>query len=605
MTRSSLVLAMLLLPLVIHAQSALEPPEVVDIRFEGNTALTSANLLRQITINPKTLLRRGSLYNVHHVDRENRNLTNYYRQYGFLDAVITDSLIVHSDLEVELLFRVKEGKRYYLNAVEIVGNRVIDDATYLENIDVQRGAPFNVFEIRSELRRVLRQYEETGYPLVMISDSAAVGDSVSLTIQVREGPRLRIGEIAIPAVDQIPEPIIRRELIVKPGEWFNIARIEESKRRLFETSLFSSVNITTTHIDTTAGLLDLQVETLPAKFKAFDLDFGAGQAREFGNADPVVSIGGKGSWYHNNWLESSRRLRVQTEVSSLYPDIFIPQTFKLDLFYVEPWIFGLRLPLTVNPFYDYLTEAQGDFRSEGGGIRLYTSYRWFRRVRVLSTLEWSTVREEGQALGTETGYQEQRVFESSFVLDERDHYFSPHKGYRLTLKPRMVGYFLGGESEYWQVEGAFSTYWGIGRHLVLAQNLNLAVGGGADSTTAIPTTDRFYLGGNSSLRGYAYQGVGPMAADGETPLGGQFRFFANLELRFPIYSYFGGEVFYDVGYLWATPQDVDWSELASNIGLGLTIDTPIGPARIDYGIPLVEGGLSQGGELHIAITYAF
>ena len=595
-----------LLPVLLFAQSNLDPPEVIDVEFMGNRSISSSELINQISINEKSLFNEGSLFNIFHLRRETENLRKYFEQYGYLDVVVRDSVIQYNDKEVGIRFLINEGSRYYLKSAEVLGNQVISDEEYFRDLDIAEGTPFNVFEIRKQLRRVLRIYEETGYPLVMISDSAAVTDSVALFINVREGPRLRIGSIAVPDMKEIPRRYIQRELIVESDQWFNIALIEESKRRLFETGLFSNVNIATSSIDTVNHLIDLRVEVLAAKFRAFDIDFGAEQTREFINADPVVSIGSSGSWYHNNIFNSTRRVKVQTQLNSIYPDIFIPQLFNLDFYYVEPWIFSLRVPLTINPFLRYYNEASSEYLSQAGGIRLGTSYRWFRRVRLLSFLEWSTVKIEGEADIDREGFQEQRVFETRFILDERNSYFTPSKGYRVNINPRIVGYALGGETKYWQIESSISTYWSLFSKMVLAQNLNVALSGVPDSTYVIPSPQRFYLGGNSSVRGYAFQGVGPVGGqDGLTPIGGNFRVFANLELRFPIYRFLGGELFYDVGGLWPDTEIATFSNMKSAVGLGLTVDTPIGPARVDYGIPVIDGQLAKRGEIHIAIAHAF
>ncbi len=590
----------------LSGQEGLEPPEIVEIVFQGNTFISSAELQGEISLQPKTLFSNGSLYNLHHVNREGQKLKNFYQQYGFLDATVRDSLVELSPDAIEVVFIVFEGPRYYLRDITIQGNEVYSDEKYLANINFQRGAPFNVFEIRSQLQLVLREYEENGYPLVMIRDSVAVSDSVELFIQVSEGLKLSIGNIVIPELEDIPARIIERELIVKSGDLFNISRIEESKRRLFETSLFSNVNISTTSLDSSARTLDLLVEALPAKFRAFDIDFGAEQKAEYINADPVVSMGLTGSWYHNNLFDSSRRLKVQTQVNSIYPNIFIPTIFHLDLFYVEPWILGVRIPFTVNPFYRYFNDRERPVarQSLAGGLRIGTSYRWFRRVKIVSFLEWSTVSSQGEQTEDEIVYEEQRSFDINMLFDGRNDYFKPSRGYKVTLEPKLVGYFFGGQQHYWQMESAVSTYWNLFDLAVFAQNLNIAVSGVQDSTTAIPPLQRYYLGGNSSVRGFDHQGLDP-AGSGLTPQGGHLRLFANLELRFPIYKIIGGELFYDTGFLWSEIEDFNLEDLESAFGFGLTIDTPIGPARVDYGIPFLKEGGTGKGQMHIAISHAF
>ena len=139
---------------------------------------------------------------------------------------------------------------------------------------------------------------------------------------------------------------------------------------------------------------------------------------------------------------------------------------------------------------------------------------------------------------------------------------------------------------------------------MFAHNINVGMAFQKDSDVNIPYTERFFLGGNSSIRGFEQQMVGPLSAEGE-PLGGNLRFYTNFELRFPIYSIIGGTLFLDMGNLWANVEESTISDIEKAAGLGITIDTPIGPARIDYGFPLGAEYKNTSGQLHIAIAYAF
>ena len=591
------------------AQTAEGAPEIVDIQFRGNEHISSSKLLNQLRIKEKRLFTSGSFYNMHHLTREMKSLENFYTLHGFLDVMVKDSISIIDDTKATIYITIKEGKQYYLRNVTLRGNTVFSDEQYLELIQNQAGAAFNTFMIREKLLEMLTLYQENGYPLIYIQDSVAVDDSVNLFITVKEGPKLRIGQVYINEPDQIPEEIIRRELIFHTGDWFNAANIEESKRRLYETSLFNSVNIRQGQVHTDAATIDLAVEVIAAKFRAVDMNMGVkqGYADEAVNADPVVSIGLSGSWYHNNLFDQSRRVRIETKVSSLYPAIFIPQKFELDLFYVEPWLGHFRTPLTLNPFYWYIENSAKDFKNIAYGVRAIVTYRWFRTIKVQSLAEWSSSNSTGTPTEGEEVYEEARKIGVKFTWDERDNYFYPKHGFKWLVEPEMVGYLLGGGNNYLQLQTSFSSYWNIFFDWVLAHNINIAIARQRDADVAIPYEQRFYLGGNASLRGYEQQQVGPLRnVDGDwIPEGGKFRLYANFELRFPIYKIVGGEVFVDVGNLWSEARQVALSDLRTDFGFGLTFKTPIGPARIDYGIPASPQIDFNAAQTHIAIAYAF
>jgi len=565
--------------------------------------------MSQIHLKEKKLFSAGSYYNRHHLAREIKKLENYYTLHGFLDVKITDSLSMGPQNEVTLFIHVEEGKEYYLKEINLSGNTVFSDQEYLELIEYQVGSSFNVFKIRENLMEMISIYRDNGYPLINIQDSEIVDDSVSLFIEVNEGPKLNIGRINITGTEQVPSDIIQREIIIHSGDVFNYSNIEESKRRLYETSLFNSVNIRMGTVDTSAATIDLDVEVIPAKFRGFDMNLGVKQgfADEAENADPVLSIGLSGSWYHNNLFDRSRRLRIQTKINSIYPAIFIPQQFKMDLFYVEPWIFKLRVPLTINPFLWYIDNSRTGFKNNAFGLRAIMTYRWFRRLKIQSLAEWSISNSQGTPTDSEDKYELARKIGMKLIWDERDNYFYPQRGFKLVVEPGLVGYFLGGENNYIQLKSSFSSYWNIFSRLVFAHNINLAMAVQRDTDVDIPYEKRFFLGGNSSVRGYEQQALGPrILLNGElVPAGGNVRYYTNFELRFPIYGYFGGEVFFDAGNIWSDLSAAKIAEVFAAVGFGLTIDTPIGPARIDYGIPVGAGSEFQPTQTHIAIAYAF
>jgi len=552
------------------SQISEEAPEVVDIQINGNKALSSKDLLNQLRIKEKRLVSKGSFYNRHHLAREIEKLEDYYTLHGFLDAEITDSLAIGEENVVIIILKVVEGKQYYLKDVILTGNNVFSEADYLEFIDFKAGSTFNTFKIREDLIEMLALYQTNGYPLINIRDSVVVADSVSLYIRVKEGPKLNYGAINIQEVSQIPDKIIRRELIFNPGEEFNITNVEESKRRLYETNLFNSVNISLGNVNYDQSTVDIDVEVIAAKFRGFDMNMGIKQwyPEATNKADPVLGVGVSGSWYHNNLFDQSRGLRVETEVSSIYPSIFIPQQFKLDFFYVEPWILKMRVPLTINPFYWYIDNKSQDFSNTAFGLRAITTYRWFRRVKIQTFAEWSQSTSVGTPINIEEEYKEARKLGMKLTWDRRDDFFHPQNGFKFVIEPEMVGYFLGGENDYTQIQSSFSSFWNLFRDIVFAHNMNIGIAFQKDPDVPILYQERFFLGGNSSIRGFEQQMVGPMSSEAE-PLGGNLRFYTNFELRFPILSIIGGTAFLDAGNLWAEVEEASFSDMVMAAGVGI------------------------------------
>jgi outer membrane protein insertion porin family len=116
--------------------------------------------------------------------------------------------------------------------------------------------------------------------------------------------------------------------------------------------------------------------------------------------------------------------------------------------------------------------------------------------------------------------------------------------------------------------------------------------------------DRLFLGGSNNLRGFDFRDVGPKDIRGE-PLGGGTLARATVEYTFPLVEKARGAVFYDTGFVNSGAYDFGTSDMASDVGVGIRLDLPVGPLRIDYGFPLQKAGTHGGGKFNFNVGYQF
>jgi outer membrane protein insertion porin family len=128
----------------------------------------------------------------------------------------------------------------------------------------------------------------------------------------------------------------------------------------------------------------------------------------------------------------------------------------------------------------------------------------------------------------------------------------------------------------------------------------------------LPASERFFAGGDTSVRGYALDRLGtPETIDRNGfPRGGNAVMILNAELRVPIVGGFGAVGFMDAGNVFNRVSDFDFGEIKPTAGMGLRYLSPIGPLRVDLGFKLDRGRLPTGEqerltELHISLGQAF
>jgi outer membrane protein insertion porin family len=211
------------------------------------------------------------------------------------------------------------------------------------------------------------------------------------------------------------------------------------------------------------------------------------------------------------------------------------------------------------------------------------------------------------ALRAEAGSRLRSQVLGSIILDRRDNPILTHRGQRIAISPFVTGGFLGGDTQIYGWNAEASQYFHMPWDTILLFNGEAAIVETWGNGDRVPIYDRLFLGGANNLRGFAYRDVGPRDANGE-PLGGQSMARTTVEFTFPIIpDKARGAIFYDTGFVNASPYDFSTRSLASDYGVGVRLNLPIGPLRIDYGIPLQKGGLnvSGGGKFNFNVGYQF
>lgn len=580
-----------------------------DIRFEGNTVISSRKLKSKLKSKEKTFWRlfgkAGKLDNQALVE-DVRAIENAYLDEGYVYVRVGYRREIVDEKHVALVFEIQEGGKYDVSGVALEGVTVFSPGELTPAILTEAGRAYSGSDVRGDEKMIQDYYGSRGYADARVETQLtdAGPGQLKVTYRVYEGSKSFIRKVNISGNVKTKDEVIRRELPFAPGEELNTVKLESAKKRLENLNYFEGpgdpnplqVRPVPTEV---AGFKDVEVNV--AEKPTGSVNFGAG----FSSIDSLVGFvdvtqtnfditdwgdfRGAGQRFNMNIRYGIRR-----------------QDFNLSL--TEPWFLGRKLALTTELFYrnmNYLSN-RFDQTNFGGAISLRKPLGEFAYAELSYTLQKIEIddistnpRLASPVLQNEAGTYTQSKLELNLVHDTRDSVFIIRRGHKLEAGAMASG--LGGDVEAWGASLAAQQYISLPGDTILSFEgaARYVAGSGGDIGPAgfarpdVPIFERLFLGGANNLRGYDYREAGPKDNIGE-PLGGTSSLFGSVEYSFPVIEKVRGAVFYDVGMVSGDmnpppalggPIEGD-GEIYSNIGVGLRMFLPIGPIRLDVGLPL-------------------
>jgi outer membrane protein assembly factor BamA len=192
------------------------------------------------------------------------------------------------------------------------------------------------------------------------------------------------------------------------------------------------------------------------------------------------------------------------------------------------------------------------------------------------------------------------ILGATLVADTRDDPMNARKGYFLSLGNEYAPEGLGSDIPF---ERLFYQFFYFKRFGGVVWASGLRTGFAFTDLIILPESERFFAGGSYTIRGFELDTVGPRVFD--EPAGGEALLIINQELRFPVYKWFGGAVFYDGGNVYPKPGDFSFSDIRHTVGLGIRFNSPFGVIRFDWGINLDPQFDEDRSVIHIGIGQAF
>ncbi|MGD0262456.1 MAG: BamA/TamA family outer membrane protein [Verrucomicrobiota bacterium] len=481
--------------------------------------------------------------------------------------------------------------------------------------------------------------------------------TMDLEFQIEEGQKSYIEKIEVRGNTKTKDKVIRRELAVSPGELFDMVRVKLSKQRLEGLGYFERVDTRpeATDVPNRKNLVvDVDEKTtghvsLGAGFSTVDSLVGIAEYNEsnFNLSDPFQP-----PWFRGG----GQKFRLRVTIGSERQDY--------ELTFIEPWFLDRKLQLSVDLYYhDYeflspnylydeiraggkvgLERALGSDFLRGGvsytledvGIDLTSSAilpstttpipPYIQSVPTLPNSGAGPGRAPGGStlvenpgsgpvynpgnvppvIQNETGNSLLSRFGASLAYDTRNSVRLPDKGQRTELDAEIVTL----DWQFYKLELKTGWYFkGLAKGHVLELAARTGVAQSLQAGEDVPFFEHYYLGGLYSLRGFKYRYVSPREPGYNEPIGGDTYWFGSAEYSIPIFEQEGGigvrfAFFYDIGSVGSSPYNFNPDQFSDNWGLGLRLNLPIGPLRLDYGIPIHHDQYSgSGGQFQFGVGW--
>jgi outer membrane protein insertion porin family len=601
---------------------------VKTIRFVGNTVIKSNRLRREIKTKQNNImgfLTGAGRLNNQQLDSDVQKIKELYQDNGYADVQVTDVKIDRlNNKYVAITIYINEGQQYHVGTVTITGLHVVTEANFRKVIKVTEGKIFSPQKLQKDIKAVEDAYGVAGYADAKVNVETTPGGpaTVNLSYKVDEGIQSFVEHINISGNSRTKDKVIRREIVLSPGDVFDTVRVDISKKRLEGLQYFERVD---TYASDTAvpGRKDLNV--VVQEKRTGNLNFGLG----FSTTDGLLGFGelSQGNFDITNWRTftgGGQKFRARVQLGT--------QTKNASVELTEPYFLDQRLAVGGRLFFDeynYYSDVYNQ-RDYGFDINARKPITNFLSVKLDYTIQKIQIYDIQTSsispelldlirLGDENNLESRATL--GFTYDTRDSAFLTRKGTRVDLSTYTAGGFLGGTVQVYGLDVDVSQYFHLPYDTILLLNGEVAsvVNWNSSPNTIVPVFDRLYTGGANTLRGFRFRDVGPKDFEGD-PVGGNTLVRYTIEYTIPIIERVRFAVFYDAGYVnpgsWSfSPQKVVppgappgkfSGGFNQDIGVGVRLDLPIGPIRLDYGYPIQEDDFSsKSGQFQFSVGYQF
>lgn len=559
------------------------------IIFEGNDLIEDKILRKGMQQKQKwffSFITGAGKYKPENVDMDVFSIKTLYMNSGFLDVTVSDPRLDQTKpKKTRMIITINEGQRYRVGKVSVVGMQNFEEQELRQGILYQLNtgdvAAIAAAEAGSESIRAF--YGNKGYIRTNVRpvyDANAETGFVDVRYEVKEGTVGYINKVNISGNERTQDKVIRREMVVYPGDKYNRGRVKTSENRLRNLNYFEVVTANPEPIGE-GDKYDLNVQVKEKPTGQFSAGVG------FSSIDSLVGYIelSQGNFNWKTWppIGAGQKFKIRLQLGSERNDV--------DISFVEPWFLDRQLSFGIDLYHRearYFSDAY-DQKNNGMRLSLGKPLGRFTRGRLAYTIEQFDVFDvqdsASDVIKNEEGKRLKSGLDFTWSRDTRDRFFNPSRGNKSTVTPYFAGGPLGGETDIYGAKVRTGQYWPLIGDTILNFRGQIESVDYFGDTTHVPLFDRLFLGGPRTLRGYEFRDVGPKDENGE-PIGGSSSAYFTVEYTVPIWNKVRGAAFYDWGVVNLNSLDFDTKAYNDDWGVGIRLDLPGFPLNLDYAWPI-------------------
>ena len=620
--------------------------KVGDIVFQGNYKLSTKELMEQVTVKKSHIWTHGRV-SQKLLKQSADNMQALYRDRGYEDVKVTPRT-VDREPKIDIEFNIEEGTQTVVEGVAVSGNQNMDSSLLAapKGFQLRAGEPYSPRKLAEDRNRISANYLNRGYLNVdvktTVKSSSVDPHRVNVAYVITENQLVRIDQVVFLGQKQTKLPLIAKTAQLPAEAPMRREQLLEAESNLYDLGIFDWSSVGPRRPITDQTDESALVKVHEAKRNELTYGFGFEVSHRGGNvpSGSVAIPGGGGSIdLGGNQIASSqstfasprglvefsrRNMRGLGETASA--SLLLARLDQRALAaYTQPHFLGSQwqslssFSVERNSENPLFTAGLGDLSfqverliSRKNNTRLQVRYD-FNKTNLSNLLVPELVLEQDRHVRLST-------FSATLIHDTRDKPLDAHRGTYSTINFGITPTALGSSANFTKLFAQYAYYKPV-HSLVFANSIRLGLAA-PFAGSFVPTSQLFFSGGGTSLRGFPIDQAGPQrlvpfcnVLEGESgcvnvtvPVGGKQLVILNSEVRFPlgIAKSLGGVVFYDGGNVYSAINVNNFvANYTNTVGVGLRYSTPIGPVRIDFGRNLNPVPGLNANQYYITVGQAF